>query len=65
MYENKLTGAAHIKLQNAVRDLEDRHRDIYENKYGKKMPDTTLIDKCKHFSGNYKPIFEWRKEKNI
>ena len=32
--------------------------DIYENKYGKKMPDTTLIDKCKHFSGNYKPIFE-------
>ena len=28
MYENKLTGAAHIKLQNAVRDLEDRHRDI-------------------------------------
>lgn len=32
--------------------------DIYENKYKKKMPDTTLIDKCKHFSGNYKPIFE-------
>ena len=28
MYENKLTGAAHIKLQNAVRDLEERHRDI-------------------------------------
>ena len=24
MYENKLTGAAHIKLQNAVRDLEER-----------------------------------------
>ena len=28
MYENKLTGAAHIKLQNAVKDLEERHRDI-------------------------------------
>jgi t-SNARE complex subunit (syntaxin) len=28
MYENKLTGAAHIKLQNAVRDLEERHQDI-------------------------------------
>jgi syntaxin 1B/2/3 len=28
MYENKLTGAAHIKLQNVVRDLEERHRDI-------------------------------------
>ena len=28
MYENKLTGAAHIKLQNAVRDLEERHKDI-------------------------------------
>ena len=26
MYENKLTGAAHIKLQNAVRDLEERHK---------------------------------------
>ena len=32
--------------------------DIYENKHGEKMPDSTLIDKCKHFSGNYKPIFE-------
>ena len=28
IYENKLTGAAHIKLQNTVRDLEERHRDI-------------------------------------
>ena len=28
MYENKLTGAAHIKLQNAVRDLAERHKDI-------------------------------------
>ena len=28
MYENKLTGAAHIKLKNAVKDLEDRHKDI-------------------------------------
>ena len=32
--------------------------DIYKNKFNKDMPDTTLIDKCKHFSGNYKPIFE-------
>ena len=28
MQENKLTGATQIKLQNAVRDLEERHRDI-------------------------------------
>ena len=28
MYENKLTGAAHIKLQNAVRDLEERYSKI-------------------------------------
>ena len=28
MYQNKLTGAAHVKLQNAVKDLEERHRDI-------------------------------------
>ena len=28
MYENKLTGAAHVRLQNAVRDLEERHKDI-------------------------------------
>ncbi len=28
MYENKLTGAAHIKLQHAVRYLEERHRDV-------------------------------------
>ena len=27
MYENKLTGAAHIKLQNAVRDLEERIKE--------------------------------------
>ena len=28
MYQNKLTGAAHVRLQNAVRDLEERHKDI-------------------------------------
>ena len=28
IYENKLKGKAHIKLQNAVRDLEERHKDI-------------------------------------
>ena len=28
MYENKLTGAAHIRLQNVICDLEDRHKDI-------------------------------------
>jgi len=28
IYENKLKGKAHIVLQNAVRDLEERHRDI-------------------------------------
>ena len=28
IYEDKLKGKAHIKLQNAVRDLEERHKDI-------------------------------------
>lgn len=28
IYENKLKGKAHVKLQNAVRDLEARHKDI-------------------------------------
>ena len=28
MYENKLTGAAHVKLINAVQDIEERHKDI-------------------------------------
>jgi t-SNARE complex subunit (syntaxin) len=28
MYENKLSGAAHIQLKNAVRDIEERHQDI-------------------------------------
>ena len=28
IYENKLKGKAHVKLQNAVRDLEERHKDI-------------------------------------
>ena len=32
--------------------------DIYKNKHKQEMPESTLIDKCKHFSGNYKPIFE-------
>ena len=50
------------KLTEELRKIYEYKRklqsDIYENKFGKKMPDTTLIDKCKHFSGNYKPIFE-------
>lgn len=28
IYSNKLKGEAHVKLQNAVRDLEERHKDI-------------------------------------
>ena len=28
IYENKLKGKAHVKLQNAVKDLEERHKDI-------------------------------------
>ena len=28
IYENKLKGKPHIKLQNAVRDLQERHKDI-------------------------------------
>lgn len=28
LYEDKLTGAAHIKLRNAVADIEERHKDI-------------------------------------
>jgi t-SNARE complex subunit (syntaxin) len=28
IYANKLKGKAHVKLQNAVRDLEERHKDI-------------------------------------
>ena len=43
MYENKLTGAAHIKLQNAVRDLEERHRDI------KKLNVEINIQKAKNY----------------
>lgn len=27
-YQNRLTGAGHIRLQNAVADIEDRHKDI-------------------------------------
>ncbi len=32
--------------------------DLYKSKFNKDMPEETLIDKCKHFSGNYKPIFD-------
>ena len=32
--------------------------EIYEKKFGKNMPPSTLIEKCQHFSGNYKPIFD-------
>jgi len=28
MYKDQLTGQAPVQLQNAVRDLEERHRDI-------------------------------------
>jgi t-SNARE complex subunit (syntaxin) len=28
IYRDKLTGGAHVKLQNAVADLEERHKDI-------------------------------------
>lgn len=28
IYANKLKGKAHVKLQNAVKDLEERHKDI-------------------------------------
>ena len=28
LYEKKLTGTAHVKLQNAVADLEERHQDL-------------------------------------
>ena len=28
IYEDKLKGKAHVQLQNAIRDLEERHRDI-------------------------------------
>lgn len=27
-YESRLTGAAHIKLQNVVSDIEERHKDL-------------------------------------
>ena len=32
--------------------------EIYLNKNNQVMPESTLIDKCKHFFGNYKPIFD-------
>lgn len=28
LLQSKLTGTAHVKLQNAVSDLEERHKDI-------------------------------------
>ena len=28
IYRDKLTGGAHVNLQNAVADLEERHKDI-------------------------------------
>lgn len=27
-FTEKLTGTAHVKLQNAFRDIEERHRDL-------------------------------------
>ena len=50
------------KLSEELRKIYQYKRklqgDIYKNKYDEEMPESTLIDKCKHFSGNYKPIFE-------
>ena len=50
------------KLTEELRKIYEYKRklqgDIYKNKYNQKMPESTLIDKCKHFSGNYKPIFD-------
>ena len=52
---NKELTAELRKIYEYKRKLQS---DIYLNKNGRAMPDTELIDKCKHFSGNYKPIFE-------
>ena len=50
------------KLTEELRKIYEYKRklqgDIYKNKYNQEMPESTLIDKCKHFSGNYKPIFD-------
>ena len=41
IYADKLKGKAHVKLQNAVRDLEERHRDI--KKLEKSIIDLTTM----------------------
>ena len=50
------------KLTEELRKIYEYKRklqgDIYKNKHNQNMPESTLIDKCKHFSGNYKPIFD-------
>ena len=50
------------KLTEELRKIYEYKRklqgDLYKNKYNQDMPESTLIDKCKHFSGNYKPIFD-------
>ena len=50
------------KLTEELRKIYEYKRklqgDIYKKKYNQEMPESTLIDKCKHFSGNYKPIFD-------
>ena len=50
------------KLTEELRKIYEYKRklqgDIYKNKHNENMPESTLIDKCKHFSGNYKPIFD-------
>lgn len=45
LYENKLTGAAHIKLKNAVADIEERHKDIVKLEKVKHSLIYTLVHK--------------------
>jgi len=45
-YENKLTVGASIKLQNAVSDIEERHKDIVKLEKVKKILFLNLIAKC-------------------
>ena len=50
------------KLTEELRKIFEYKRklqgDIYQNKHNQEMPESTLIDKCPHFWGNYKPVFE-------
>ena len=46
------------KLKNIYEIKRKLQADIYKASHGTEMPEDTLIDKCKHFFGNYKPIFD-------